>query len=108
MAKIFEKFVEENDIENKLRIPSNSNLEALPPCRPGQEAKLKVEDEDGKIWEFTYTIRTENRAFFTKGWLQFAASKGIEVGNMVTLFKDDDQHHFSGCGADQYKITVKT
>ncbi|GKV53331.1 hypothetical protein SLEP1_g59864 [Rubroshorea leprosula] len=86
MVMIFEKKLEENDIKHRMRLPSDSNWEQLPSARE----TLVVRDEDNNTRNFSYS-KSSGRSYLSgNGWNGFVASKGLIVGNEISLYKTDD------------------
>ncbi|GLT59641.1 hypothetical protein SLA2020_324490 [Shorea laevis] len=86
MVMIFEKKLERNDIEHRMRLPSDSNLEEL----PSAAATLDVKDQDNNTWNFNYSKSAAKSYLGGKGWNDFLKSQDIIAGNKISLYKTDD------------------
>ncbi|GKV32335.1 hypothetical protein SLEP1_g40951 [Rubroshorea leprosula] len=85
---IFEKTVEQPDIKNKLKLPSDSNWEKL----PSAAATLDVKDQDNNTWKFKYSKSAEKADLGGKGWKDFVKNQDIKAGNKISLYKTGDSY----------------
>ncbi|XVE93266.1 hypothetical protein REPUB_Repub01dG0175900 [Reevesia pubescens] len=103
---IFQKLLTRIDIERRLSI-ADYCLDDLPSFEGSPAINLLVKDENsGTEWTFRCTFGAEavfRRLLIVKGWSQYVRSKNLKTGDIVILYKEDDQ----ATGRAQYKIKVK-
>ncbi|XWS67501.1 hypothetical protein CRYUN_Cryun04dG0011900 [Craigia yunnanensis] len=84
----------------QLTITETLNPEPFPSGVSG--GALKVKDEQGSLWMFNYRVRSGNKRVLSgHHWLQFLRNNGVQVGNRVSIHRNDDW-----CSAAEYKIEV--
>ncbi|KAK0589904.1 hypothetical protein LWI29_019999 [Acer saccharum] len=96
---IFTKTLSSSDIERRLTIPGDCAVE-FPPFHRGQHNEFNVkDDEGGHQWIFRCAPSATNSGIvINSGWLQFARSKNLEVGDKIHFQKGLDHstraHHY--------------
>ncbi|KAK3199126.1 hypothetical protein Dsin_022541 [Dipteronia sinensis] len=83
---IFTRMQTRFDIERRLTIPRYC-VGAFPAVQESQAVELKVKDEMGHVWTFRCSLQSaiNPRLVFCSGWLHFASSKHLHVGDNVIL-----------------------
>ncbi|XP_021286336.1 auxin response factor 3-like [Herrania umbratica] len=100
---VFKKALTDTDVKRRFSFPDGC-LPALPPFRGCHAIELQVKDETGILWNFACTIRSgmTPKLVIVSGWIQFARSKELQIGDVVLFYREDDRV----TGA-HYKIEVK-
>ncbi|KAI9186638.1 hypothetical protein LWI28_019336 [Acer negundo] len=100
---IFTRMLTRFDIERRLTIPRYYDG-AFPAVQESQAVDLKVKDEMGHVWTFgcSHESAISPRLVFGSGWLHFARSKHLHVGDNIIFHRVIDQDST----AAPYKIEV--
>ncbi|KAK1568588.1 hypothetical protein Q3G72_026284 [Acer saccharum] len=93
------------DIERRLTIP-RYYVGAFPDVQENQAVELKVKDEMGHAWTFRCSLESaiSPRLVFSSGWLHFASSKHLHVGDTIIIHREVDQDNT----AAPYKIEANS
>ncbi|TXG53781.1 hypothetical protein EZV62_019037 [Acer yangbiense] len=102
---IFTRTLTRVDIERRLTIPRYC-VGAFPAVQESQAVELKVNDEMGHVWTFRCSLQSaiNPRLVFSSGWLHFASSKHLHVGDTIVIHREVDQDNTDA----PYKIEVPT
>ncbi|KAG6747376.1 hypothetical protein POTOM_049780 [Populus tomentosa] len=102
--KVFSKSVSKTDIESRLSFPTHF-LHNFPVPEGSNLIEFQVIDTRGKLWKFKLSFRSGSGAYrkpvITGEWLSFVKDKGVQVGDTVTIFKQNN-----GTNECQYSISV--
>ncbi|GLT86370.1 hypothetical protein SLE2022_045130 [Rubroshorea leprosula] len=105
---IFSKVLSKIDVEGRLSLTLDDDEAALPPSLGEQPVLLQVKDEDGGLWSFRRCTILKRSGIRPKllidDWRQFVRSRGLNIGDEINLFWEDDRA--SGRPDRQHKIEV--
>ncbi|EOX97182.1 Uncharacterized protein TCM_006276 [Theobroma cacao] len=96
---IVSKMIDEGD-KKQLTITENFDGEPFPFAAHG--GKMRVRDEQGTLWRFTYKVKLTNERVLSGPWEQFLENNSVRVGDTVAI---DNNDRWSS-GAAEYKIEV--
>ncbi|GLT85804.1 hypothetical protein SLE2022_039800 [Rubroshorea leprosula] len=91
---LFKKPLKPTDITKRLAIGSKS-LQFFPHFRGGHTVELNIRYED-RVWLMVCSTRKKGykKPVFSKGWIAFVRQNHLEVGDVVTLYREDDEEEF--------------
>ncbi|KAK1568739.1 hypothetical protein Q3G72_028169 [Acer saccharum] len=102
---IIKRVLTSADIERRLTIPRD-DVGAFPEVQESQAVELKMKDEMGHAWTFRCSLESaaiSPRLVFSSGWLHFASSKHLHVGDTIIIHREVDQDNTTA----SYKIEVR-
>ncbi|GLT85800.1 hypothetical protein SLE2022_039760 [Rubroshorea leprosula] len=93
-TRLFKKPLKRTDITRRLAIPSKS-LEFFPNFNEGHTVKLNIRYE-GRMWPMVCSTRKQGykKPVFSNGWIPFVRRNRLDVGDVVTLYGEDDEEEF--------------
>ncbi|GLT86292.1 hypothetical protein SLE2022_044380 [Rubroshorea leprosula] len=105
---VFSKVLTKIDVERRLSLTADDDEAVLPQSFREQPVLLQVKDENGSLWSFrrcTILIRPGIRPkLLIDDSRQFVRSRGLNCGDEINLFWEDDKA--SGRPDRQHKIEV--
>ncbi|GLT85797.1 hypothetical protein SLE2022_039740 [Rubroshorea leprosula] len=100
--KLFSKSLTSTDVRRRLAIPTKIVNSLLP---NGGDHAVELHVRQGTtVWPITCTTRKNGykKPALSKGWRRFALRNKLKVGDVVTLYKEEDE-----VGYLDYRIEVK-
>ncbi|GLT85807.1 hypothetical protein SLE2022_039830 [Rubroshorea leprosula] len=87
---LFKKPLKPTDITKRLAIGSKS-LEFFPHFHGGHTVNLKIRFE-GRKWSMVCSPRKQGykKPVFSNGWIPFVRRNQLDVGDVVTLYREED------------------
>ncbi|XWS67485.1 hypothetical protein CRYUN_Cryun04dG0010600 [Craigia yunnanensis] len=100
--KLFSKSLTATDCHKRLSIPKRV-LTSLPEFHGGHAVELHVRYETME-WPLVCTTRKKGykKPVLSKGWRKFVRGNGLNVGDKLTLYKEEDES-----GSLHYRVEVK-
>ncbi|XVF67667.1 hypothetical protein PTKIN_Ptkin10aG0140000 [Pterospermum kingtungense] len=103
--EIFAKVLTITDIKRRLSFSDHGCVHSLPRFQGCHVIVLQVEDDAGISWNFGCMIRSGviPKLVIVSGWIQFVRHKGLREGDIVKLYKEEEDV----IAGAEYKIKVK-
>ncbi|KAJ6376083.1 hypothetical protein OIU77_000954 [Salix suchowensis] len=79
------KILSKTDTSKALSLPTKFFKDSLPSFNGGHAVTFQAMDESGFVWTFKCSTRKEGhpKPVLSKGWLAFARSKKLKVGDKI-------------------------
>ncbi|GLT85822.1 hypothetical protein SLE2022_039970 [Rubroshorea leprosula] len=93
-TRLFKKPLKRTDITRRLAIRSKS-LEFFPNFNGSHTVKLNIRYED-QVWPMVCSTRKKGykKPVFSNGWIPFVRRNRLDVGDVVTLYKEEGEAGF--------------